>query len=308
MLFYHPSYSSLSLPPKHRFPIEKYHLLYQQLLQTPCANWLTQPTVVASFEQLSLCHDPEYVAAFLNGMLASSDVKRMGFPWSERLVERTLHSVGAALEAAQLALSRGFAANLSGGYHHAFSDRAAGFCIFNDLAIAARHLIRTGQADSVLLLDCDVHQGDGSAEILAADPQIITCSLHCEQNFPKLKQQSDYDFALPKGSSDEVYLATLNEALGLCTRLHQPDIILYNAGADIYHHDELGHFDISLDGVLARDTLVLKHAKRNHIPLMATLGGGYQRNVGRLVDVHLQLFIALQQVWPERFVPFPPGQ
>ncbi|QTL35399.1 histone deacetylase family protein [Pseudoalteromonas viridis] len=303
MLFYHPSYSDLCLPPKHRFPIEKYRLLYQRLTQMPCASRLTQPSEVASAEDLTLCHDPDYVAAFVDGTLPSSAIKRMGFPWSEQLVERTLRSVGAALEACQLALEHGFAANLSGGYHHAFSDRAAGFCIFNDLAIAARHLIRTGQADTVLLLDCDVHQGDGSAEILAQDPQVVTCSLHCEQNFPKLKRQSDYDFALPVGCSDETYLATLDEALGLCTRLHRPDIILYNAGADIYHRDELGHLAISLEGVQARDRKVLHHARQHHIPLMAALGGGYQRNVSRLVDVHLQLFIALQQVWPEHFNP-----
>ncbi|KAF7786738.1 hypothetical protein PRUB_a1388 [Pseudoalteromonas rubra] len=305
MLFYHPSYSALPLPPKHRFPIDKYRLLYQQLLQTPCASWLTQPNLVASPAHITLCHEPEYVTAFLNGTLPDGAVKRMGFPWSEQLVERTLCSVGAALEAVQLALSDGFAANLSGGYHHAFSDRAAGFCIFNDLAIAARYLIQTGQVDTVLLLDCDVHQGDGSAEILADDTQIITCSLHCEQNFPKLKRQSDYDFALPVDCSDATYLATLHDALSLCTRLHQPDIILYNAGADIFRLDELGHLAVSLDGVLARDKQVLGHARQQGIPLMAALGGGYQRNVSRLVDVHMQLFIALQQIWPERFAASP---
>ncbi|TMP38018.1 histone deacetylase family protein [Pseudoalteromonas rubra] len=301
MLFYHPSYSDLSLPPRHRFPIDKYRLLYQQLTHTPCAQWLTQSKRIATPEQLMVCHDTHYVAQFLDGTLSAGAIKRMGFPWSPQLVERTLRSIGTTLEATELALSCGFAANLSGGYHHAFSDRAAGFCIFNDLAITARALIKNGQADTVLLLDCDVHQGDGSAEILKSDTQIITCSLHCEQNFPKLKQASDYDFALPIGCSDEAYLATLDEALSLCTRLHQPDIILYNAGADIYHRDELGHLDISLEGVLARDIQVLKHAKQHQTPLMAVLGGGYQRNISRLVEVHKQLFIALQQVWPERF-------
>lgn len=216
----------------------------------------------------------------------------MGFPWSHELVERTLYSVGASIHGAEYALQHGAAFNLSGGYHHAFTGYGSGFCIFNDLAIAAAHLINTDQADTVLIFDCDVHQGDGTAEVTQAHPQIISCSIHCQQNFPRIKQQSNYDFSLEHGTKDTEYLETVKQALALTMRLHQPDIILYNAGADIATNDELGHFQVSMEGVYQRDYFVLNQAKEAKIPIFAVMGGGYQRNVSRLVDVHGQLFRA----------------
>ena len=216
----------------------------------------------------------------------------MGFPYSNELVERTLLSVGASIQSSEHALKHGFSANLSGGYHHAYSDYGSGFCIFNDLAIAAAHLINTEQADTVLIFDCDVHQGDGTAQITQNHNQIITCSIHCEQNFPRNKQESTYDFVLPAKTTDAEYLATLRQALDFFVRIHNPDIILYNAGADIYIKDELGLFNISLNGVYERDLFVINFCKQHQIPLMCALGGGYQRNLSSLINVHKQLFKA----------------
>lgn len=291
MFYYHPSYSALALPERHRFPIEKYRMLRQLVSDFIDEQHFITPQQ-ATKAQLTLCHNPDYVDAFLTGSLDSKAIKKMGFPWSTQLVERTLYSVGASIQGAEFALQQGAAFNLSGGYHHAFTSYGSGFCIFNDLAIAAAHLIDTEQADTVLIFDCDVHQGDGTAEVTQAHPQIISCSIHCLQNFPRIKQQSNYDFALEHGTSDAEYLETVNQALALTIRLHQPDIILYNAGADIATDDELGHFQVSLEGVYQRDHLVLSQAKEAKIPLFAAMGGGYQRNVSRLVDVHGQLFRA----------------
>ncbi|TQF71719.1 histone deacetylase family protein [Pseudoalteromonas luteoviolacea] len=293
MLFYNPIYSDLALPPRHRFPILKYAKLKDRLDQSSLNKHIFLANNKASDEQLKLCHDNTYIEAFCNGTMSPPDIKRMGFPWSPELVERTLLSVGASIQAAHTALEKGFAANLSGGYHHAYADKASGFCIFNDLAVAACDLIAKGKAETVLILDCDVHQGDGTAAILKSRADIITCSIHCEQNFPRLKEQSDYDFALPTNTQDTAYLDTLEQALSLCTRLHSPDIILYNAGADIFTQDELGNFAITLAGVRRREELILSHCYHHSIPLMCALGGGYQRNLTRLVDVHEQLFQAL---------------
>ncbi|MBS3798627.1 MULTISPECIES: histone deacetylase family protein [unclassified Pseudoalteromonas] len=293
-LFYHPLYSALPLPAHHRFPIDKYRLLHERLMLHPelskaarlrCAEPISQ-------QQLALAHTPEYIADFIDGTLPASAQKRIGFPHSDTLVARTLQSVGNSLGAAYCALEHGLAINLAGGYHHAFAGHGSGYCIFNDLAIAARELIHQGRVDTVLLLDLDVHQGDGSASILDEDENIITLSLHGEQNFPRLKQRSDYDFPLPTGCDDGLYLETLETALNLVLRLHQPDIILYNAGADVVAEDELGTLSLSLEAVRQRDTQVMTMAKEKNIPLCCALGGGYQRNLEQVVDVHWQLLLS----------------
>lgn len=294
--YYHPSYSALDLPPHHRFPIAKYQLLHQRIDGHPsiAAQWhCAQP---ASQEQIALCHTFDYLNGFIKGTLDSKAQKRIGFPYSEALVERTMQSVGNSIAMAQTAMQDGVSINLGGGYHHAYSTHGSGYCIFNDLAIAAKVLINDGLAERVLLVDLDVHQGDGSAEILQGDTDIITLSLHGEQNFPRIKQQSDYDFALPTGCADEHYLETLEQALQLAIRLHQPDIILYNAGADVYSKDELGVLSLSLKGVRARDDMVINRAKQHNIPLGCALGGGYQKDVSELVNVHWQLIAALENL------------
>jgi len=291
-LYYHPLYSDLILPERHRFPIQKYKLLKTEIenLGVSAIHFKDPKKVTAS--QLALCHSQRYIDDFLAGGLSDKAIKKMGFPHSQQLVERTLLSIGGSIQAAEAAFSHDLTFNLSGGYHHAYSDFGSGFCIFNDLAIAAAHLINTEQADTVLIFDCDVHQGDGTAQITQNYNQIITCSIHCEQNFPRNKQESTYDFALPAKTTDAEYLATLRQALDFCVRIHNPDIILYNAGADIYTKDELGLFNISLNGVYERDLFVLNFCKQHQIPLMCALGGGYQRNLSSLINVHKQLFKA----------------
>ena len=291
-LYYHPLYSDLILPERHRFPIQKYKLLKTEIenLGVSAIHFQEPKKVTAS--QLALCHSQRYIDDFLNGILSDKAIKKMGFPYSQQLVERTLLSIGGSIRAAEAAFSHDLTFNLSGGYHHAYSDFGSGFCIFNDLAIAAAHLINTEQADTVLIFDCDVHQGDGTAQITQNYNQIITCSIHCEQNFPRNKQESTYDFALPAKTADDEYLATLKQALDFFFLIHNPDIILYNAGADIYTKDELGLFNISLNGVYERDLFVLNFCKQHQIPLMCALGGGYQRNLSSLINVHKQLFKA----------------
>ncbi|CAM3033364.1 histone deacetylase [Pseudoalteromonas distincta] len=291
-LYYHPLYSDLILPERHRFPIQKYQLLKTEIESLGVLASAFQEPKKATASQLALCHNQRYIDDFLAGTLGDKAIKKMGFPYSQQLVERTLLSIGGSIQAAEAAFSHDLTFNLSGGYHHAYSDFGSGFCIFNDLAISAAHLIDTEQADTVLIFDCDVHQGDGTAQITQNHDQIITCSIHCEQNFPRNKQQSTYDFALPAKTTDTEYLATLRQALDFCMRIHNPDIILYNAGADIYTKDELGLFDVSLDGVYKRDFFVLSFCKQQQIPLMCALGGGYQRNLSELINVHKQLFKA----------------
>jgi len=219
LVFYHPLYSALELPKRHRFPITKYQLLKQHIAELGFTDFISPDK--ASYEQLQLCHSNEYVKRFISGQLTDKEIKKIGFPWSNQLVERTLYSVGASIQAAESALTAQLTVNLSGGYHHAYHDHGSGFCIFNDLAIAAAHLINTEQAATVLIFDCDVHQGDGSAEIAQSLTDVITCSIHCQQNFPRLKQQSDYAFALDAGTTDDEYLHTVNIALDFCLRLHQ---------------------------------------------------------------------------------------
>lgn len=292
MIFYHPLYSALQLPERHRFPIKKYQKLENAIHAMGFSNRVFKPKP-ASLAQIKLCHDANYVDAFVNGFLSEKAIKKMGFPWSTTLVERTLLSVGASIEAAEYALEHGLGLNLGGGYHHAQFDHGAGFCIFNDHAITAQHLIQQGVVERVVILDCDVHQGDGTADILYGNDNIITCSLHCAQNFPRAKAHSDLDFELEKGCTDAQYLQTLEQALDLVKRLYRPDIIIYNAGADIYHKDELGLLEISLAGVLERDRTVISFCKNNDIPLSIGLGGGYQRNEEKLIEVHKQLLLAV---------------
>ncbi|MFY8272671.1 histone deacetylase [Pseudoalteromonas sp. SSDWG2] len=298
-LFYHPIYSELDLPPHHRFPIDKYRLLFERVMshkdakehfELNCADAATPNDILRA-------HSQQYVTDFLQGTLSPQQQKRIGFPYSHTLVARTLQSVGNTMAAAKAALQCGLSINLAGGYHHAFADYGSGYCIFNDAAIAARFLIEEQLAHTVLIVDLDVHQGDGSAAILEDDSDIITLSLHGEQNFPRIKQHSDYDLALPNGCDDDTYLDTLDQALNLTIRLHDPDIIIYNAGADVYNEDELGVLALTLDGVRRRDTLVIETAKHYDIPLACVLGGGYQRDVHKVVDVHWQLLLSAHQAY-----------
>lgn len=290
-MLYHPCYSELPLPSLHRYPITKYRKLYQQLLSigVPAAAF-TQPEPVST-ALLAQIHCPQYIQSLADGSIDAKAMRRIGFPWSEQLFQRSLHSLGGTLQTAQAALSSGIALHLSGGYHHAFYAEGSGFCLFNDLVLAAKTLLAQG-LDKILIIDLDVHQGDGSALMLSDEPRIISCSVHCGKNFPYRKQQSDWDIAVEKDCSDGDYLQAVQESLHSLLNWHQPDLVLYDAGVDIHQLDELGLLSISTPTLFQRDLLVLQSCKDRSIPVAAVIGGGYQRNIDALVQLHLQLFKA----------------
>ncbi|MGS3174534.1 histone deacetylase family protein [Aeromonas sanarellii] len=286
-IFYHPHYSALVLPERHRFPLAKYQALFERLgdLGYPLAE-----APPASRDQIARVHDADYVDAALQGRLDQAAIRRLGFPWSSLLIERTLRSVGATLAASHHALEQGCGLQISGGYHHAHRDLGSGFCLFNDLVIAARTCLDEGRCERVLIVDLDVHQGDGSATLCAGSRDIITLSLHGEHNFPRHKPASHLDFALPSGMGDDAYLETLAQALSLALRLHAPDLILYQAGVDVHRDDELGYLSLTDAGVRQRDAMVFDYAVRHGLPIAAVPGGGYRRDWQQLIPLHLSLF------------------
>lgn len=291
-LIFHPIYSQLDLPPGHRFPIGKYQGMYDKL----CAHGIKpaqflRPKALLS-EQIKEALCPDYIEQFVTGALDAKAIRKIGFPWSPHLVKRTFTAVAGTVLAGMQSLQCGRAINLTGGYHHAFYDQGSGFCIINDLYLSALNLLRQSGIERVLIFDCDVHQGDGTAKLAENNPQIFTVSIHGEKNFPFTKQISDIDVALPKGVQDDEYLQCVDSTLIQAINQFQPDAIIYDAGADIHINDELGHFDISLAGVLQRDQLVFQHGDRTGLPISAVTGGGYQRDIDALVDVHFCLFKA----------------
>lgn len=291
-LIFDPIYSQLDLPPGHRFPVNKYQMLYDKLCRegsTPFA-FLTPEAI--SISHLKQWFDSQYIDEFVNGDLAATAIRKIGFPWSEQLVRRTLTAVGGTTLAGELSLIHGRAINLSGGYHHGFYDYGSGFCIINDLFLSAANLLELAGINRVLIFDCDVHQGDGTAQLATNNSQIITVSIHSERNFPFNKQQSDIDVALEDGVKDDEYLHCVDKTFRDAINRFKPDAVIYDAGADIHCDDDLGHFDVSIGGVLARDRLVFNHCTQRGLPISAVIGGGYQRNIDQLVDVHLQLFRA----------------
>lgn len=290
-LIYHPIYSQLELPYKHRYPIGKYQALYQALLELGVPSEYFTSSEIASTEQLLSVHQAFYTEQLISGQLDSKAMRRIGFPWSEQLVTRSLTSVGGTVKTVQLALQQGLALHLSGGYHHAFASEGSGFCLFNDLAVAARYALTQG-VDKVLIFDCDVHQGDGTAAIFADEPAVVTASLHGEKNFPARKQQSSWDLGLATACTDDEYLAAVTQSLDYLLRIHQPDLVIYDAGIDIHQQDDLGLLHISTAGVAERDWYVLSECLNRGIPVAAVIGGGYQRDLAALTQIHLQLFYA----------------
>ena len=290
-MVYHPCYSELELPERHRYPISKYRVLYQQLLRLGLSPTdFVQPEAI-SLQQLAQYHCPDYIRQLSDGSIDAKAMRRIGFPWSSALFQRSLRSVGGTVLSAQLALDHGIALHLSGGYHHAFYGEGSGFCLFNDLVVAAKTLLGQG-VEKILLLDLDVHQGDGSAQMTKDEPRIISCSLHCEKNFPYRKQQSDWDIGLDKNCSDSEYLQAVEQSLSTLINWHKPDLVIYDAGVDVHSDDELGLLNLSTQTLYQRDLLVLQFCRQQHIPVAAVIGGGYQRNVEALVALHMQLFKA----------------
>ena len=285
-LVYHDDYSP-PFPAGHRFPMEKFRLLRDHLVDSGLTTdaALQRPDICPP-EVLALAHCPAYIERFLAGELTAQEQRRLGLPWSEALARRTVRAVGGSLLAAQLALEHGIACHLAGGTHHAHFDHASGFCIFNDLAIVARYLLENGQAGRVLIFDCDVHQGDGSARILENVPDAITVSLHCEKNFPARKATSDWDIGLPIGMGDAAYLKVVNDSLDYLLALYQPDIVLYDAGVDVHRDDALGYLQLTDAGIAARDEAVLRHCLEREIAVVGLIGGGYDKDRAALARRH----------------------
>ena len=279
---------SLPLPEGHRFPVQKYAMLRQRLeldatTGTPFA--FIEPHA-ATDEELRRVHCPQYLGRVFRGTLTRAEIQRIGFPWSQELVERSLRSTGAAIDAAASALRDGVAASLAGGTHHAGTNWGEGFCIFNDTAVSAREMQDRGLVQRVLIVDCDVHQGNGTAEIFAKDDTVFTLSLHGEKNFPLRKYPSSLDVPLPDGTSDEAYLAALDRALEVSFSTFEPDIIFYIAGADPYEGDRLGRLGVSQEGLLQRDRLVFTSAVTNCAPVAIVCGGGYCNDLAMIAEIH----------------------
>ncbi len=224
---------------------------------------------------LEAAHDPEYVESVLNAAVPRAIERRIGFAVTPHVARRAQVSPGGTWLAAKLALEHGYAANAAGGSHHALPDSGAGYCVFNDLAVAALRLLGEGDATRILIVDCDVHQGDGTAVILAGHPSIATLSVHAEKNFPARKARSTLDIALPDGTGDEAYLAALTTALATQVEASRPELILYQAGVDVHEADKLGRLALTDGGIAERDTYVAETARRLGIPLASVMGGGY---------------------------------
>jgi acetoin utilization deacetylase AcuC-like enzyme len=277
----------LPLPAGHRFPMEKYSRLREELLASgEFAEGDFHLPHAASDDELARAHDREYIDRVSCGRLSEKEQKAIGFPWSEGMVERSRRSAGATIGACRAALEEGIAANLAGGTHHAFRDRGEGFCVFNDAAVAARAMQAEGRATRVLVVDCDVHQGNGTASILRGDDSIFTFSIHGARNFPFAKEESDLDIELPDGCGDEAYLAQLDHGLATAFDLARPDLIIYLAGADPYADDRFGRLALSFAGLAERDRRVFSTAKALGIPVAIAMAGGYARNIDDTVRIH----------------------
>jgi acetoin utilization deacetylase AcuC-like enzyme len=275
----------IALPTGHRFPMTKYTLLRERLLESglvsPAELCESAPIDIAA---LRLVHTDAYVDAMVDGTLAPADERRLGFPWSEALILRSRASVYGTVAAARQALADGVAGNLAGGTHHAFADRGAGFCVFNDIAIAIRALQRERRIACAAVIDLDVHQGDGTAAIFEGDDSVFTLSLHGAKNFPFRKQRSRLDVELPDGCGDTEYLSRLEQQLG--GALEGAEIVFFQAGVDPLKEDALGRLDLTLDGLRRRDRLVLEAAKARRLPIVLTLGGGYARPLELSIEAH----------------------
>ena len=300
----------LPLPPGHRFPMPKYRLLRERLEGLAGLEMREAPP--ATDGELALSHTPAYIDAVSHGTLSAAQQREIGFPWSEAMVARARRSVGATIAAARAALATGVAANLAGGTHHASADKGAGYCVFNDVAVAARlmqaewHRLQRRALQlppamlRVAVIDLDVHQGNGTAAIFAEDTSVFTLSLHGAKNFPFRKEMSDLDVELPDGCRDAEYLAALDVALAELWRRHAqalPGLIFYLAGADPHEGDRLGRLKLTTAGLAERDRRVLAAARERRIPVAMAMAGGYGRNIDDTVQVQVNTIVEAVRSW-----------
>ena len=289
-IVHHPGYVP-PLRPGHPFPMSKYGFLKDALI----ARGLLRPggylaPKVASAAQVAMAHDPDYVQRVFSQRLYDQEVRRIGLEQSDRLLERIRLSASGTLLASWLALEHGIACNAAGGSHHAATGHGAGYCIFNDVAVAVRNLQAQGAVTKAMVFDADVHQGDGTAEIFAGDPSVFTVSVHAEKNFPARKQVSDLDLGLPDDTADTEYQQALKGVLDQAFDAFDPQIVFYNAGVDVHAQDRLGRLGLSNDGIRARDHAVLAAVRRRGVPVVGVLGGGYAADPSILAERHAILF------------------
>ena len=290
-IIHHEAYVARDVPATHRFPMGKFRAVAERCV----ADGL-----VASFDDfhrpmpapaswLQLAHDPAYVDQVLTQTVPADLERRIGFKMTADVAMRSRCAVAGTALAARLALEHGAACNTAGGSHHAFSDGGAGFCVFNDVAVAARLLLAEGAVSRILVVDLDVHQGDGTARIFERDRRVFTLSVHCEANWPRRKAVSDRDVGLEKGTGDTAYLAAVREALSDAIEASRPDLIFFNAGVDPHRDDRLGLLDLSDEGLARREALVFENALKRGVPIVGVLGGGYSRDLDALARRHALL-------------------
>lgn len=273
----------------HSYPMDKYRLVPERLLkeQTLTEENLLEPEA-ATLDDVLRVHTPEYVHAFVNGTLERKAMLRIGLPWSPELVRRAFAVIGGTIGAARLALHDGVAVNLAGGTHHAFADHGEGYCIFNDLVVTLRRIRMEDVVRRFLVIDLDVHQGNGTASLCQTDPDVFTFSMHGESNYPVRKERSSWDIALADGMTDEQYLDILSVALPQILERFRPELIFYQAGVDVLAGDRFGKLALTMNGVGERDRMVNEFARKAGLPLVVTLGGGYARDIHRIVEAHCQ--------------------
>ncbi len=294
---YSPIYK-YTLPEKHRFPMIKYELIPEQLIYegTISESNLFHPSP-ATEETILLTHTPEYWTKLQTQDLNAKEIRKIGFPMSEQLITRGTHIAQGTIECALYAQKFGIAMNIAGGTHHSFADHGEGFCIFNDIAMASNYFLRHGLAQQILVIDLDVHQGNGTAKIFENEPRVFTFSMHGARNYPTKKEQSDLDIGLPDKTEDTLYLKQLRETLPKLIDEVQPDLIFYLSGVDVLETDKLGRLSLSMAGCKTRDEIVLKACKQNEIPVAVSMGGGYSERVAHIIEAHANTFRLGQEIF-----------
>ncbi len=287
-----------SLPKKHRFPMEKYELLPEQLIYegTITENNFFHPAPLAEATIL-LTHEKEFWHRLKKQQLTRSEIREIGFPMSENLVERGRHIADGTIQAALYAQQFGVAMNIAGGTHHSYTYKGSGFCLINDIGIAANYLLAEQLAQKILVVDLDVHQGDGTAQIFQRENRVFTFSMHGAKNFPLRKQQSDLDIGLPDKTEDAFYLKTLREILPKLLEEVQPDFIFYLSGVDVIASDKLGRLSLSIAGCKERDRIVLQACKDHEIPVAVSMGGGYSEKLAHIIDAHANTYRVAQHIY-----------
>jgi acetoin utilization deacetylase AcuC-like enzyme len=295
-IFYSPYYYA-DIGEGHVFPIKKFELVRDKLL---AEGTLQKAEIVepqpAAVEDVLLAHTEDYVTRLRNGELNAKEIRRLGLPWSPSLVRRSFLACSGTINAARHALSNNVSSNLAGGTHHAFPDRGEGFCVLNDVAIAIKVLQREKLAQKFLIVDCDVHQGNGTAFIFQNEPDVFTFSMHGAKNYPLHKEQSTLDLELPDGTRDAEFLETLAEALPRVF-LHNPDIVFYLGGADPFEKDKLGRLKLTVEGLRERDEMVLQYAREREVPIVTTMSGGYALDINDTVEIHCNTIRSVKKVF-----------